>query len=93
MVFPQIELSDHWKIVPELKESPKTEELMLDNYNWEIIQNELLWDNSLKPLFSDYLENDSEGINDIKQRIEEGLIGSTDIIIQEFFMQAAKNVF
>ena len=51
------------------------------------------WDDSLKPLFSNYLEKDSEGINDINQRIEAGLIGSTGIKLQEFFMQAAKNVF
>ena len=64
MVLPQNELSDHCKIVTELKGSTNTETLLQDDYNWEILQNNFIWDDSLKALFTQNLENDLYKISD-----------------------------
>ena len=92
MVLPQNELSDHSKIVTELKETPNMGSHTPDNYKWEILQNKFIWDENQKTHFINYLENDNDRISDIKQRIEAGLIGSTGNKIQELFNQAAQNV-
>ena len=92
MVLPQNELSDHCKIVTELKGSTNTETLLQDDYYWETLQNNFIWDDSLKALFTQNLENDLYKISDIKQRIEAGLIGSTGKKIQDLFVQTAIKV-
>ena len=62
------------KIVTELKGSTNTETLLQDDYNWETLQTNFIWDDSLKLLFIQNLEKDLDRISDIKQRIEAGLI-------------------
>ena len=93
MVLPQNELSDHSKIVTELKEFIITENLSKDGYDWENLQGTFVWDNALKPLFTEKLKEDSERIREINQRIEAGLIRSTGEKLQELFVQTAITVF
>ena len=92
MVLPRNEISDHCKIITELKEGTKSETPVNDDYNWETLQNKFIWDDTLKATFNQILGNELDRMNDIKQRIEAGLIGSTGEMIQELFVQAAKKV-
>ena len=92
MVLPQNELSDHSKIVTELKVMVKPETLIQDNYDWETLPNNFIWDDTLKSSFSTSLGNNLEILSDIKQRIEAGLIRSTGEKIQNLFIQTANKV-
>ena len=92
MVLPQNELSDHSKIVTELKVYVKSETLAQDNYDWETLQNNFIWNDTLKSSFSTSLGNNLEELSDIKQRIEAGLIRSTGEKIQNLFVQTANKV-
>ena len=93
MVLPQNEISDHCKIITELKECTKLETPANDNYNWKTLQNKFIWDDTLKASFNQNLGNDLDKIDGINQRIVAGLIGSTGEMIQELFVQTANKVF
>ena len=45
MVLPQNEQSDHCKIVTEIKKLMKFEN-NVEDYNWEILENNFLWDDT-----------------------------------------------
>ena len=63
MVLPQNELSDHCKIVTEIKECITPEIKVKDNYKWVTLQKNLIWDDSLKSRFSAKLERNVDKLN------------------------------
>ena len=92
MVLPQNELSDHCKIVTEIKNLMKFENTIEGDYSWEILENNFLWDDNLKSLFSTNLGNNLDKLDDINQRIKAGLVKSTGERIQGFYIQTASKL-
>ena len=76
----------------ELKVRVKSETLIEENYDWETLPNNFVWDDTLKSSFSTNLGNNQEILSDIKQRIEAGLIRSTGEKIQNLFILTANKV-
>ena len=89
MVLPQNELSDHNKIVTELKGFPEPENNFQDTHNWEKLKPSYIWDDCQNSKFTTNLGNSEETIREIKQRIEAGLINSTGDKIQKLFTDTA----
>ena len=90
MVLPQNELSDHCQIITELNYRAPIANPDKDNYNWIKLNKNFKWNKNHTQKFTRCLENSNENINEIKQRIEAGLIESSGNKIQEIFSNAAK---
>ena len=67
---PQNELSDHCKIVTVFKLIALNNNLDNDNYNWIKLNDKYTWDQKHGSKFAKYLENFSQSLYEIKQRIE-----------------------
>ena len=89
MIMPQTELSDHCKIVTFLKSKIAVPNQEADNYNWKKLKTRYKWDNRRKDQFCDNLAHSTVEIEDIKQRIDAGLIKSTGEKVQNIFTKAA----
>ena len=92
MVLPLNELSDHCQIITEFNFNfmgPETNPDK-DNYNWIKLNKTFKWNKNHVKKFTTCLENSNENINEIKQRIEAGLIESSGNKLQEIFVDAAK---
>ena len=93
MVLPQNELSDHSKIVTELKCRSVSSNVPVDDYDWGILEKPFRWDDSLKLTFNRSLEDELVRIADIEQRLEAGLVDSAGKNLAELFNQTASKVF
>ena len=93
MVLPQNELSDHCKIVTELNHTALNITSEIDDYNWLKLKNKIEWNDQYAKRFNEFLSNCTESINEIKQRLEAGLIESSGILIQQLFSNAATTIF
>ena len=91
MVLPQNELSDHCKIVTELKGSLVDQPPYKDTYKWKNLENKIQWDENVKNKFIKYLFEAKDEINEINQRIEAGLVNSSGEMIQALYQNAAKS--
>ena len=90
MVLPQNELSDHCRIITELNLEVSKINTKKDTYNWTKLKKNYKWDKSHARKFTNCLATSNLAINDIKQRIEAGLVKSSGGKIQEIFVNAAK---
>ena len=84
LVMPLTELSDHSKIITVLKNSIPLQKFTNDNYNWNKLNTRFIWDNNNKHKYCNILKNSTKEVEDIKQRIEGGLIKSTGEKIKTF---------
>ena len=91
LVLPLTELSDHSKIVTIFKSSISVPTIIEDTYKWINLKSKFKWNNETKGEFYNTLANSTKEIEDIKQRIEGGLIKSTGEKIQDLFISAANN--
>ena len=91
LVLPLTELSDHSKIVIIFKSSISVPTIIEDTYKWINLKSKFKWNNETKGEFYNTLANSTKEIEDIKQRIEGGLIKSTGEKIQDLFISAANN--
>ena len=84
MVLPLNELSDHCKIITELEEQLVNTKIT-DDYRWNLLKSNFVWEDKLSKQFTKYL---SESVNDIKeidQRLEDGLINSSEELRQRLY--------
>ena len=93
LVLPLTELSDHSKIVTVLKSSISPPKTTKDTYKWTKLKPKFKWDNEKINKFCNTLQNSIDEIEDIKKRIEAGLIKSTGEKIQDIFNKAANYTF
>ena len=93
MTLPQNELSDHCKIVTEIKGGLQENMTDKDNYDWKNLDENFIWDENCKEDFIKFLEGANHEISEINQRIEAGLVNSTGKKIQELYQNAAKFTF
>ena len=92
MVLPQNELSDHCKIVTELEEKGMQTESTEDNYNWTNLEPKIVWDASKKDEFIRGLTDSKDLLDNIKMKIEAGLVESTGKDIQHLYQMVAEKV-
>ena len=92
LVLPQTELSDHCKIVTELKHS-YVNIVKEDQHSWIKFPKKLKWDKKYESKFKEYLENRKEALDEIEQRLEAGLVNSSGEKIQSIFIEVAKQIF
>ena len=93
MVLSQNELSDHCKMITDfILSKPRTSQES-DTYDWIDKKPHYLWDqnNSLK--FKQFSEKSSSELEDIKQRLDAGLIESIGEKIQEIYLISAEKRF
>ena len=93
MTLPQNELSDHCKIVTEIKGGLNEYSIGKDNYDWKNLDKNFIWDENCKENFIKFFEGANHEISEINQRIEAGLVNSTGKKIQELYQNAAKSTF
>ena len=91
LVLPLTDLSDHSKIVTIFKNNIPISDVIKDTYQWENMNPRYIWDNNRNHDFCNFLENSTNEIEEIKQRIEGGLIRSTGEKIQDLFIKAANH--
>ena len=89
MTLPQNELSDHCKIVTEIKGYHADDSPGTDTYIWKNIPKNIQWNDEIKKTFTNYLLNAEMEVDEINQRIDAGLINSTGKMIQELYQKAA----
>ena len=92
IVLPMNELSDHSKIVTFYKEGlivKNGEEK--DLYKWRGRGNLYKWDNKREAIFYNKLRYSLKEIEEINQRINAGLIHSTGELIQQLYINTAKD--
>ena len=90
LVLPQNELSDHCKIITELTLSRPETTPLSDEYDWLEKNLQFSWNHDNSHKFKEVLENSSDALEDIKQRLDAGLIDSTGMKIQEIYVISAE---
>ena len=92
IVLPMNELSDHSKIVTCYKEGlviKNGEER--DHYKWRGRGNLYKWDDKSEAIFHNKLRYSLKEIEEINQRMNAGLIHSTGELIQQLYINTAKD--
>ena len=92
MVLPQNELSDHSKIVTELNYEITATLPTRDKYDWIENNNNYKWVENKSEEFKNYLDQLHGDIDEIKQRLEAGLVDSSGKMLQDLFIKAADNI-
>ena len=90
MVLPQNELSDHYKIISEFVLSCPPIPQLSDKYDWIKLEPKYKWDNNNSSKFKMFLENSSNELEEIKQRLDAGLTKSTGEKIQAIYLMSAE---
>lgn len=91
MTLPHNELSDHCKIVTEIKGYIANEALINDTYEWKSIPKKINWNDDFKKAFTNHLLGAEGKISEINQRIDAGLVNITGKMIQELYENAAQS--
>ena len=91
-VLPQLEISDHCKIVIQVDNMKRATQKISNTYDWKELPNSFNWDSNSTKEFKKAFDSEEVKtvIYDCKQVLEAGLIESTAKKIQEIFITAAK---
>ena len=95
MVMPQLDITDHCKIITKLNNIiniNKEDRNNSNKYNWLNMPNSFKWDKDTLDIFKQTLRENKDIekiIIEAEQRLEAGLIESTGTKIQEIFMKTA----
>ena len=89
MVLPQNELSDHCKIITELALASTVRPKPTDKHNWNNLESHYIWSENDSSKFRHSLENSRIDLEDIKQRLDAGLIESTGLKLQGIYQKSA----
>ena len=92
-VLPQLDITDHCKIITQIEDINKTNPVKteIETYKWTKLPDRYKWDERHKNKFKEILNSEKIEtiISEAEQLLEAGLIESTGNKIQEIFIESA----